>query len=232
MSLQLTGKISLLDIRNEFGSGAAPHTLKEYYAGAASGFVLAGISGINGPIPSSGEIKFSDFYGAPYFQVSLPTDLTYTQDRSALNSNYAIAGIRFATNGNITRSGFGNGNLESVVIGNWLTSLTGWDPAYVSDYAFNFTASRTAESGTGAHFPIPSGYFSASPAYLTGSGTALPFGSTDRTFGVELQLLDGQSETVTYTFSITLYQISNPTNTDTMTMTVTATSSYTTGPLE
>ena len=49
MALQSSGAISLLDISGEFG-GSAPHSLSEYY-GAADG------------VPSSGTIRFSDFYG-------------------------------------------------------------------------------------------------------------------------------------------------------------------------
>lgn len=50
MALQSSGQITLNDIAGEFG-GSVPHSLSEYYA-AASG------------IPGSGQIKFSDFYGA------------------------------------------------------------------------------------------------------------------------------------------------------------------------
>ena len=50
MPLQSSGAISLNDIANEFG-GSTPHSISEYY-GAASG------------IPSSGQISFSQFYGA------------------------------------------------------------------------------------------------------------------------------------------------------------------------
>lgn len=66
MPLQTTGAISISQIRTQFGSGAAPHAISEYYAGAASGFVPALTEGTNGPIPTTGNaIKLSDFYGAP-----------------------------------------------------------------------------------------------------------------------------------------------------------------------
>lgn len=45
----------------EFG-GTPPHSLSDYYAGA--GLVPTGTTGTGGPIPSSGPIRFSDFYGA------------------------------------------------------------------------------------------------------------------------------------------------------------------------
>lgn len=61
MALQTSGQISLNDIAGEFG-GAQPHGLAEYY-GAASG------------IPGSGQIAFSDFYGA-----SAALDLTVSSN--------------------------------------------------------------------------------------------------------------------------------------------------------
>lgn len=63
MPLQTSGQITLLNIRDQFGAGAAPHGLSEYYAGGVN--VPSGTTGTNGAIPSSGVIKFSDFYGAP-----------------------------------------------------------------------------------------------------------------------------------------------------------------------
>jgi hypothetical protein len=62
MPLPESGPLSIQQIATEFG-GAAPHSLSEYYAGGP--YVPAGTTGINGPIPSSGQIKISDFYGAP-----------------------------------------------------------------------------------------------------------------------------------------------------------------------
>lgn len=66
MTLQASGAISLANIAAEFGSGAAPHSITEYYAGGTN--VPAGTngypSGVTTPIPSSGQIKFSNFYGA------------------------------------------------------------------------------------------------------------------------------------------------------------------------
>lgn len=61
MALPNSGTLGIGQIAAEFG-GAVPHSLSEYYAGG--GLVPAGAAGINGPIPSSGQIKISDFYGA------------------------------------------------------------------------------------------------------------------------------------------------------------------------
>lgn len=62
MTLPKFGPLTITDIRREFG-GAAPDGLTEYYAGGT--YVPAGTTGINGPIPSSGQLDVSDFYGAP-----------------------------------------------------------------------------------------------------------------------------------------------------------------------
>lgn len=51
------------DIQAEFG-GANPISISEYYAGA--GRVPVGTSGINGPVPSSGTISFSQFRGTEF----------------------------------------------------------------------------------------------------------------------------------------------------------------------
>jgi hypothetical protein len=60
MPLQTSGPISSNNIQTEFG-GINPISLSEYYAGGD--YVLAGSSGTNGAIPSSGTISFSKFYG-------------------------------------------------------------------------------------------------------------------------------------------------------------------------
>ena len=61
-----SGSLSLSEIQNEFGGGI-PISLSEYYAGA--GLVNPGTVGYPigagpSPIPSSGDIRISDFYGA------------------------------------------------------------------------------------------------------------------------------------------------------------------------
>jgi DNA-binding beta-propeller fold protein YncE len=50
MAIQSSGQVTLNDIVTEF-DGTAPHALSEYY-------------GVDSGIPSSGQIRFSDFYGA------------------------------------------------------------------------------------------------------------------------------------------------------------------------
>ena len=61
MTLPTSGQISLDDLRVEFGGPTTNNRLSLYYAGA--GLVPAGTVGVNGPVPSSGQISLSDFYG-------------------------------------------------------------------------------------------------------------------------------------------------------------------------
>lgn len=61
MTLPSSGPLTLSQIQTEFG-GTSSTSLSEYYAGGA--FVPAGTLGNSGPIPSSGTIKISQFYGA------------------------------------------------------------------------------------------------------------------------------------------------------------------------
>lgn len=63
MTLPSSGPLSIGDISGEFG-GVPPLPLSDYYAGGP--FVPAGTIGDNGPIPSAGEIKISDFYGSAF----------------------------------------------------------------------------------------------------------------------------------------------------------------------
>lgn len=69
MTLQTSGNISLTDLQGEFG-GTAPLNLTDYYAGG--GLVPAGATdGSGNPIPSSGTIKLTDFYGASAITIAL-----------------------------------------------------------------------------------------------------------------------------------------------------------------
>jgi hypothetical protein len=61
MTIQSSGPISLVDIQTEFG-GSNPIGINEYYSGG--GIVASGVKNVSGvPVPSSGEISLSNFYG-------------------------------------------------------------------------------------------------------------------------------------------------------------------------
>lgn len=59
MALPSSGQLSINDIVGEFG-GSAPHSLSEYYRGGS--FVPN--SSTNSSVPTSGQIKITNFYGA------------------------------------------------------------------------------------------------------------------------------------------------------------------------
>ena len=61
MTLPSSGNISLNSIKTEFGGGASV-PINSYYAGGT--YVPTGTTGINGAIPSSGQINLAIFYGA------------------------------------------------------------------------------------------------------------------------------------------------------------------------
>lgn len=61
MTLPSSGPLSIGDIAGEFGGGGGPINLNNYYAGGPH--VPSGTSGVNGPVPSSGPLSMSAFYG-------------------------------------------------------------------------------------------------------------------------------------------------------------------------
>lgn len=60
MTIPASGPISSTDLQTEFG-GQNPINLGDYYAGGL--YVGANTIGTNGPVPASGPISLSDFYG-------------------------------------------------------------------------------------------------------------------------------------------------------------------------
>ena len=71
--------ISLGQIQTEFG-GSNPISISEYYNGGP--YVTNNVTAIAPNVPSSGPIKFSDFYGAAKL-----FDVTFSMSRDANNQN-------------------------------------------------------------------------------------------------------------------------------------------------
>lgn len=95
MTLPTSGQIDLYQISQEFGGPSSNIGLSSFYAGGA--YVPAGVEGINGPIPSSGQIEISDFYGAPiedtiqfnsYWETGPDNTGTYPQSTPATGYTY------------------------------------------------------------------------------------------------------------------------------------------------
>jgi hypothetical protein len=79
MVLPSSGPISLGQIQTEFG-GSNPISISEYYNGGP--YVTNNVTAIAPNVPSSGPIKFSDFYGAAKL-----FDVTFSMSRDANNQN-------------------------------------------------------------------------------------------------------------------------------------------------
>lgn len=94
MALQSSGAISLSQIAAEFG-GSIPHSLSEYY-GAASG------------VPSSGTIRFSDFYG-----VANAVSLTYEMIGAGGGGGGGWISTRYATAGEASTISYGGTTITS-----------------------------------------------------------------------------------------------------------------------
>ncbi len=85
MALPTSGPLSLSDIQGEFG-GSNPISLSEYYAGG--GLVPSGTSGTNGPVPTSGTISISNFYGTS----NVPALSVTASDVSGMASGFSFSG--------------------------------------------------------------------------------------------------------------------------------------------
>ena len=95
--------ISLGQIQTEFG-GSNPISISEYYNGGP--YITHTVNALAPNVPSSGPIKFSDFYGAGKL-----FDVTFSMSRNANNPNYfsfssalgtVIATLGFNGTGTIT----------------------------------------------------------------------------------------------------------------------------------
>lgn len=96
MAIANSGAISLSTIQTEFG-GANPISINEYYAGGT--YVPSGTSGVNGAVPTSGQISFSQFYGTSDVVINLNAD-TY-DDFGYVGINDATVEWQCHSNGSI-----------------------------------------------------------------------------------------------------------------------------------
>ncbi len=99
--IPITGPVTLQMIATEFG-GTAPHNLSEYYAGGA--YVPSGTTGINGPIPSSGQLSLGMFRGS-----RIVTTVSFTAGIGIGN----IRGVHTVTN---SEAPFGTWNTPTIPI--------------------------------------------------------------------------------------------------------------------
>ena len=144
MAITGSGQIRLSDIQTEFG-GANPIGLSEYYSGGS--YVLSG-----GSIPSTGQIRLSDFYGA---SAALPAVGYF------VGGIWSGSGVQSTTTQklDISTETFGTELTRTYSGGKWGMSANAF--SYV--YWFNYDPSTIAGSYPGASD------FASSTLKLTGA---------------------------------------------------------------
>ena len=159
MAVQGSGQISKQDVVDEFG-GTAPHAMSEYYRGAGE------VGSANTNVPTSGEIKMSDFYGSQDAIVHNISSNATNQDVQSLfgNSDYQGSETKLLTipsGVSIGGSGFGTGNIG-------LTVPSGLGGSLIIQNAGTISGAGGSGGGGGA---------GASPHPTTGSAAGSPGGS-------------------------------------------------------
>ena len=159
MAVQSSGQISKQDVVDEFG-GTAPHAMSEYYRGAGE------VGSANTNVPTSGEIKMSDFYGSQDAIVHNISSNATNQDVQSLfgNSDYQGSETKLLTipsGVSIGGSGFGTGNIG-------LTVPSGLGGSLIIQNAGTISGAGGSGGGGGA---------GASPHPTTGSAAGSPGGS-------------------------------------------------------
>lgn len=182
MTIVSSGPISLgpaagtnRSISGEFG-GSAPFSLSNYYAGGPN--VPAGTVGDGGPIPSSGPIAFSDFYGASAFVVSITNDGLITTRTSPTD---AFASVRFFTDGRLQVVD-GSGTVTKT--NQW---LVGGAVSNVGDnFQFKFSPSGTVNvdnDDTSTGIPVLDNVFHTLTAANAGNNAFFEVGTERTTIG-------------------------------------------------
>jgi hypothetical protein len=105
MTLPTSGPLSLNDIKGEFGPVGSPANvaLGDYYAGGA--YVAYGVSGINGPVPTSGAISIANFYGTTVFT---PGTTTFTSGTGTFTIPLGTATLVIEAVGGAAAGGYGS----------------------------------------------------------------------------------------------------------------------------
>lgn len=135
MTIKSSGSLAMSEIVAEFG-GTAPYLLSQYYRGGAR---VPNGPAANGNIPTSGVIKFSDFYGAT--SVQLPV----LQAAFSLAPNSGVAPLTV---------NFTNASTGAVAylweFGDWMApTSSGVNASYTYTGAGTFTVMLTAADGLG-----------------------------------------------------------------------------------
>lgn len=177
MTLQLTGPISLDDIKVEF-SGVRPVDFSKYYKGLSGGYVPAGTQA---SIPTSGSISLFAFYGA---QASIFGTLT-PQVSSVNNANVAegqtvtftLSGGSNITNGTYAWKIFGTGLDTTDISGGALTG-TFTITSNAGSFTRTFNNDYTPETGETIYASI---YQTTDTSYTTPLSTSATINVNDGT---------------------------------------------------
>ena len=180
-------------IAEEFGGADSANVkLSDYYKGAASGYVTTNVTA---SIPTSGQIKFSDFFGATYAAGNI---------HSTLLTNGNTGGYGFAQSGYFASS---YGSINDATI----TSFNGSSTCSITGLYSNSTSS-TAQSGTLFLRIVNSSGSGASNAGFTTMKIWLQqannSGTPDYTFNRTTASYSGSGGTMTWTWSV--YVASSP----------------------
>jgi hypothetical protein len=117
MALPITGKLTLGDIRDEFG-GSNPVRISDYYRGGG----IVPNTATNSDVPTSGTIKLSDFYGAS--NATLPNYVVLratSQSNACNNSGTTLTIYQRSTSFNYTDLIYADANGNSLAVSGWYT---------------------------------------------------------------------------------------------------------------
>jgi len=143
MAIASSGALAISDLSTEFG-GSGARSLSDYYAGA--GLVASSLTDTSGnAVPSSGTIKFSDFYTCTKFVAGSFTTLTSGTTATVPAGANAIH-IQFAVGG----GGGGCGGADYDSQAGESAGAGGGSGAYISDKVFTVAAGETITFGVGA----------------------------------------------------------------------------------
>ena len=143
MAIASSGAISISDLSSEFG-GSGARSLSDYYAGA--GLVASLLTDTSGnAVPSSGTIKFSDFYTLTKFVAGSFTTLTSSTTATVPTGANAMH-VQFAVGG----GGGGNVGDSYDRAGGESAGAGGGSGAYISDKVFTVVAGETITFTVGA----------------------------------------------------------------------------------
>ena len=188
--IQSSGSTALNNgIAEEFGGAdSADVKLSDYYKGAASGYVTTNVTA---SIPTSGQIKFSDFFGATYAAGNI---------HSTLLTNGNTGGYGFAQSGYFASS---YGSISDATITNFNGSSTCSVTALYSN-----SSSSTATFGTLFLRIVNSSGSGASNAGFTTMKLWLiqnnNSGTPDYTFSRSTASYSGSGGTMTWSWSVSV----------------------------